>query len=221
MASVPVGAALDYSNGVATDLPATIDTPMELKQGEPILPFADAAAWATWLESNHADSSGVWLKIAKKGARDPTVTYAAALDVAIAFGWIDGQKAAYDESFWLQRFTRRGPKSKWSQVNTEKAESLIEAGRMQPSGLAEVERAKQDGRWAAAYPAQSQATVPDDFQQALDAHPEAKAFFETLTGSTRYAFLYRLHNVKRQDARATRIADYVERLSHGRTLFDP
>jgi uncharacterized protein YdeI (YjbR/CyaY-like superfamily) len=217
----PALAALDYSNGVATGPTATIEAPMETKRDQPILMFDDADAWHAWLQSNHADASGVWLKIAKKGASDPTVTYAGALDVAIAYGWIDGQKAGYDESFWLQRFTRRSPRSKWSQVNREKAERLIAAGRMQPSGQAEMQRAKQDGRWEAAYPAQSQATVPDDFQRALDADPDARAFFETLTGSTRYAFLYRLHNVKREDARARRIADYIERLGQGHTLLDP
>ncbi len=182
--------------------------------------FEDADAWAVWVDDNHETSPGVWVKIAKKGAPRSTVSYAAALDVAIAYGWIDGQKGRYDDAFWLQRFTRRGPRSKWSQVNREKAEHLIEAGQMQPPGRAEVERAKQDGRWEAAYPAQSQATVPDDFQRALDGNPGAKAFFETLTGSTRYAFLYRLHNVTREDSRAKRIADYIERLSARKTLLD-
>jgi uncharacterized protein YdeI (YjbR/CyaY-like superfamily) len=191
---------------------------METKQDLPILEFEDADAWAAWLESNHEASTGVWVKVAKKGAPRTTVSYAAALDVALAYGWIDGQKGRYDDAFWLQRFTRRGSKSKWSQVNRDKAEVLIAAGRMTPAGLAEVERAKADGRWDAAYPAQSQATIPDDFQQALDANPSAKAFFETLTGATRYAFLYRLHNVKRPDARAKRIAGYIERLNAGRTL---
>jgi uncharacterized protein YdeI (YjbR/CyaY-like superfamily) len=191
---------------------------METKQDLPILEFEDADAWAVWLESNHEASTGVWVKVAKKGAPRRTVSYAAALDVALAYGWIDGQKGRYDDAFWLQRFTRRGSKSKWSQVNRDKAEALIAAGRMTSAGLAEVERAKADGRWDAAYPAQSQATIPDDFQLALDANPSAKAFFETLTGATRYAFLYRLHNVKRPDARAKRIAGYIERLKAGRTL---
>jgi uncharacterized protein YdeI (YjbR/CyaY-like superfamily) len=191
---------------------------METKQDLPILEFEDADAWAAWLESNHEASTGVWVKVAKKGAPRTTVSYAAALDVALAYGWIDGQKGRYDDAFWLQRFTRRGSKSKWSQVNRDKAEALIAAGRMTPAGLAAVERAKADGRWDAAYPGQSQATTPDDFQQALDANPSANAFFETLTGATRYAFLYRLHNVKRPEARAKRIAGYIERLNAGRTL---
>lgn len=191
---------------------------METKQDLPILEFEDADAWAVWLESNHEASTGVWVKVAKKGAPRRTVSYAAALDVALAYGWIDGQKGRYDDAFWLQRFTRRGSKSKWSQVNRDKAEALIAAGRMTSAGLAEVERAKADGRWDAAYPAQSKATIPNDFQLALDANPSAKAFFETLTGATRYAFLYRLHNVKGPDARAKRIAGYIERLKAGRTL---
>jgi uncharacterized protein YdeI (YjbR/CyaY-like superfamily) len=193
---------------------------MEIKQNLPVMEFEDADAWRLWLDANHGTSSGVWVKIAKKGAPHPTVSYAEALDVAIAYGWIDGQKGRYDDAFWLQRFTRRGPRSKWSQVNREKAQDLIAQGRMAPAGLAAVQRAQADGRWDAAYPAQSQATVPDDLQRALDAHPEAKAFFDTLTGATRYAFLFRLHSVKRPETRARRIADYIERLNERKTLSD-
>jgi uncharacterized protein YdeI (YjbR/CyaY-like superfamily) len=192
----------------------------ENKQGLPILEFEDPEAWAHWLEDNHASSAGVWLKLAKKSAPRATVSYAGALDVALAYGWIDSQKARYDEAFSLQRFTRRGPRSKWSQVNRAKAEVLIAGKRMKPPGLAEVRKAQQDGRWDAAYPAQSQATVPDDFQKALDENPQAKAFFEALTGSRRYAFLFRLHNVKGEQTRQRRIANYIALLGEGKTLFD-
>jgi uncharacterized protein YdeI (YjbR/CyaY-like superfamily) len=174
--------------------------------------------WAAWLHAHHASSGGVWLRIAKKGSPTPSVSYAEALEVAICFGWIDGQKRALDESFWLQRFTPRGPRSKWSQINRQKATELIDAGRMRAAGLAQVEAAQRDGRWEAAYEPQSRASVPEDFARALEANPAAGEFFSTLTGSTRYAFLYRLHQVTRADARARRIADYIERLSDGRTL---
>jgi uncharacterized protein YdeI (YjbR/CyaY-like superfamily) len=192
----------------------------EEKQGLPILDFADQAAWERWLEENHASSPGVWLLLAKKSAPRATVSYAEALQIALAYGWIDSQKARYDDAFSLQRFTRRGPRSKWSQVNRQKAEQLMADKQMKPAGLAEVRRAQEDGRWEAAYPAQSQATVPPDFQAALDANPKAKEFFEKLTGVTRYAFLFRLHNVKREETRQRRIANYIERLNEGRTLFD-
>ena len=184
----------------------------------PIVEAADQRAWREWLEQNHASLTGVWLKYAKKGAPARSVSYAEAVEEALCFGWIDGQARGFDEHFYLQRFTPRRPKSKWSQINREKATRLIEAGRMSPAGLAHVEAAKADGRWDAAYPAQSAATVPDDLQAALDENPRAQEFFATLTGSTRYAFLYRLHNVTRPDARARRIAGYVELLNEGKTL---
>jgi uncharacterized protein YdeI (YjbR/CyaY-like superfamily) len=174
--------------------------------------------WESWLHTGYAGSPGVWLKIAKRGADTVTVSYAQALDVAICFGWIDGQKRAGDESFWLQRFTPRGPRSKWSQINRSKAEQLIAAGRMRQSGLAQVEAAKADGRWEAAYEPQSRATIPDDLRRALDADPAARDFFDTLTGARRYAFLYRLHHVRAAPARARRIASYIELLREGRTL---
>jgi uncharacterized protein YdeI (YjbR/CyaY-like superfamily) len=184
----------------------------------PIVDAADQQAWRAWLEANHADQDGAWLKFAKKGAPTASVSYAEALEEAICFGWIDGQVRRFDEHFYLQRFTARRPKSKWSQLNREKATRLLAEGRITPSGLAQIEAAKADGRWEAAYPGQSEATVPEDFQRALDQNPKAKRFFETLTGSTRYAFLYRLHNVTKSEARAKRIAGYIELLSEGKTL---
>jgi uncharacterized protein YdeI (YjbR/CyaY-like superfamily) len=186
----------------------------------PIVELADQQAWRRWLESNHDAYDGVWLKLAKKGSPTATVTQPQAIEEALCFGWIDGQVRRHDEHFYLQRFTPRRPRSKWSQINTEKAVRLIAEGRMHPAGLDQVEAARLDGRWDAAYEPQSRATVPDDFQRELDRNPAAKAFFETLTGSTRYAFLYRLHHVRKPPARAERIAMYVERLNEGRTLED-
>jgi uncharacterized protein YdeI (YjbR/CyaY-like superfamily) len=192
----------------------------ESKNGQPIVELESPEAWEQWLDANHDSVPGVWLKFAKKGTGVRTVVYAEALDVALCFGWIDGQVSRYDDTYYLQRFTPRGKRSKWSQINVGHAERLIAGGRMRPPGLAAIEAAKADGRWDEAYAPQSQATVPEDFQAALDANPQAKAFFATLKGATRYAFLYRLHNVKRAETRAKRIADYIERLSAGRTLDD-
>jgi uncharacterized protein YdeI (YjbR/CyaY-like superfamily) len=184
----------------------------------PIAEFPDRTAWEKWLEANHDSSPGVWLKIARKGAGNATVTYAEALEEAIRYGWIDGQKGRYDECYWLQRFTPRGRRSKWSQVNRQKASDLIAQGRMHPAGMAQVEAAQRDGRWNEAYEPQSRATVPEDFQRELDRNPEAKAFFATLKGSDRYAFLFRLHQVKTPERRAQRIAMYIDRLRNQRTL---
>jgi uncharacterized protein YdeI (YjbR/CyaY-like superfamily) len=193
----------------------------EVKQGLAILELADESAWQRWLERNHETVAGVWLKFAKKGTGKSTVNYSQALEVALCYGWIDGQVARYDETFYLQRFTPRTRRSKWSQVNREKALALVAQGRMTPAGMAHIEAAKQDGRWDNAYASASRAAVPEDFQRELDAHPEAAQFFATLTGSARYAFLYRLHHVKRPESRQKRIAGYIEILSQGRTLTDP
>lgn len=184
----------------------------------PILPFASAAAWEAWLEAEHASALGVWVQIAKKDTGIATVTYAEALDVALCFGWIDGQKARHDERYFRQRFTPRRRGSKWSRTNTEHVARLAREGRMRPAGLAEVEAAKADGRWEAAYEAASRATVPDDLRSALDANPAAAAFFATLRGANRYAILYRIQNVKRAETRARKIAQYVEQLARGETL---
>ena len=186
----------------------------------PIAELPDQRAWRRWLEANHAAHDAVWLKLAKKSSPRRTVTQPEAIEEALCFGWIDGQVRSHDEHHYLQRFTPRRPRSKWSRINREKAERLIAEGRMFPAGLAQVEAAKADGRWEQAYPAQSRAEVPEDFRRALDEHPAARRFFETLTGSARYAFLYRLHRVRKPDARARRIAKYVELLSSGKTLQD-
>lgn len=184
----------------------------ELYQGQPMLAFPDPAAWEKWLAAEHAGFSGLWLKLAKKGCPDTTVSYAEALDVALCFGWIDGQKRPLDDDYWLQRFTPRKPGSKWSKINRGKAEALIAAGRMRPAGLREVEAAKADGRWAAAYDGQSTAMVPDDLRQALDQDEDAAAFFATLDRGNRYAILYRIHEAKKPETRAARIAKFVAML---------
>ena len=188
---------------------------METKQNLPILAFPSQKKWEEWLAKNHQTSKGLWLKIAKKGAGTDTVNYAEALEVALCYGWIDGQKGALDAEFWLQKFTPRGPRSQWSKVNREKATALIENGRMQPAGLAEVERAKADGRWEAAYDAQSKASVPEDLQRELDANPDAAAFFATLESYNRYAILYRLQEAKKPETRARRIEKFIGMLKRG------
>lgn len=184
-----------------------------------ILPFASAGEWAAWLDEHHADTpDGHWLKLAKKESGIATVTYAQALEEALRYGWIDGQKASFDETWWLQRFTPRRPGSRWSKVNTEKAAALIAAGRMRPAGLREVEAAQADGRWERAYERQSAAQVPPDLQAAFDANPKAAEFFATLTSANRYAVLYRIQDAKRPQTRADRIAKFVAMLERGETL---
>ena len=186
---------------------------------EPTVTFASASEWRAWLEEHHAAPAGVWLKIAKKGRGIETVTHAEALEEALCFGWIDAVRHAHDEDYFLQRFVPRRPKSKWSQVNRDKVLALTGAGRMHPAGLAEVERAKADGRWDAAYAPQSQATVPDDLQAELDARPKAKAAFATLKSQNRYAILYRLRDAKRPETRARRLQQFVEMLERGETPY--
>ena len=183
----------------------------------PILEFADQATWARWLTEQPESSPGVWLKIAKKASGIASVTYPEALEEALCHGWIDGQRAPHDHDYYRMRFTPRRPRSKWSQVNREKATQLIERGRMTLAGLAQVEAAKQDGRWEAAYEPQSTASVPDDFQKALEQHPAAHEFFKTLRGTRRYSFIYRIQDAKRPETRARRIEQFVAMLAEGRT----
>jgi uncharacterized protein YdeI (YjbR/CyaY-like superfamily) len=186
----------------------------------PTVELPDRPAWARWLDANHAASEGVWLKIAKRGCPTATVTRAEAIDEAICFGWIDGQLGRHDEHFFLQRFTPRRPRSRWSAVNRERAQRLIDEGRMKPAGLGEYRAAEADGRLADAYAPQSRATPPEDFEAALREHPEADEFFHTLGSAERYRFLYRLHHTKDPGRRADRIAHYVELLSQRKTLAD-
>ncbi|MCW3047746.1 MAG: hypothetical protein JWO74_2030 [Solirubrobacterales bacterium] len=191
---------------------------MGADDGLQTIPFASATEWESWLEANHAMSAGVWIKMAKKDSGIDSVRYPEVLDSALCFGWIDGRREALDEEYFLQRYTPRRSRSRWSRINREKAQLLIEAGRMRPAGLAEVERAKADGRWAAAYAGQRSIGVPDDLQRELDASPGAKAFFAELTGQNRYAILYRLQDAKKPETRARRLAQFVAMLEAGETL---
>jgi uncharacterized protein YdeI (YjbR/CyaY-like superfamily) len=181
--------------------------------------FATPEEWEEWLRAHHDTAPGVWIKFARKGSGIPTVTYMEALHAALCFGWIDGQARGGDESFYVQRFTPRRARSVWSKRNVKFATALIESGRMEPAGLREVERAKADGRWDAAYDAPSTATVPDDLQAALDAEPEAAAFFATLKSQNRYAILHRVQTAKKPETRARRIETFVAMLKRGETLY--
>jgi uncharacterized protein YdeI (YjbR/CyaY-like superfamily) len=185
----------------------------------PILPFATRGAWEAWLDEHHAASEGLWLKIAKKGSGIETVSYPEALEVALCYGWIDGQKASFDDRYWLQRFTPRRSRSKWSKVNRQKAAELIERGAMKPAGLREVERAKADGRWDAAYDAQSTATVPDDLRRELEKNGAAREFFQTLNSANRYAILYQIGDAKKPETRARRIEKFVAMLAERKKLY--
>lgn len=191
------------SRSLPDDLPiAVFDTPRDMEG---------------WLEENSA-SDGAWLKIAKKGSGATTVSYAEALEVALCFGWIDSQKQGFDERYFLQRFTPRRPRGRWSRINREKAEELIAAGRMRSAGLAEVEAAKADGRWDAAYEGQRTALVPDDLQRELEASPAAAEFFAKLDSANRYAILYRLDEAKKSETRERRLRKYVEMLERGEKI---
>ncbi|RSZ38687.1 bacteriocin-protection protein [Variovorax beijingensis] len=176
------------------------------------------AGWARWLKRHHPTASGVWLRMAKKDSGFPTVSYAEVLEVALCYGWIDGQRKSEDAQYFLQRFTPRTARSIWSRINRDKALKLIDEGRMQPAGLAEVARARADGRWDAAYDAQSIATVPPDLQAALDANREAATFFAKLDSRNRYSVLFRTQGAKKPETRAKRIAQFVEMLAKGEKI---
>ena len=186
---------------------------------DPVIAFETPAAWEAWLARQHDAQNGVWVKIAKKAAGIPTVTHAEALDVALCYGWIDGQRKSFDDQWFIQRFTPRRARSNWSKVNREKVARLIADGRMQPAGLREVERAKADGRWDAAYDPPSTATAPPDLQRALDANPAAAASFATLNSQNRFAILYRVQEAKRPETRARRIKAFVTMLAAGEKLY--
>jgi uncharacterized protein YdeI (YjbR/CyaY-like superfamily) len=171
------------------------------------------------MEANHDSSEGVWLKLAKKGSGIPSVTLAEALEVCLCFGWIDGLRKALDDDYYLQRYTPRRPRSKWSKINVEKVEELTAAGRMRPAGLAEVERAKADGRWDAAYESPKRMGVPDDLERELAARPAAREFFEGLDSRNRYAILYGLNDAKRPETRARRLAKFVAMLEARERLY--
>jgi uncharacterized protein YdeI (YjbR/CyaY-like superfamily) len=191
---------------------------VDADDGLPTMPFASAAEWDQWLEDNHAAAAGVWIKMARKDAGIDSVRYPEVLESALCFGWIDGRREALDDRYFLQRFTPRRPRSRWSRINRDKAERLIADGRMRPAGLAEVQRARADGRWEAAYEGQKSSAVPDDLQRELDARPKAKAFFAEISSQNRYAILYRLQDAKRPETRARRLAKFVAMLEAGETL---
>ena len=185
---------------------------------EPTAFFDSAEAWDAWLAENHASSSGAWLKIAKKGSGIASVAYPEVLEVALCYGWIDGVRNGLDETYFLQRFTPRRARSRWSKINRAKATKLIASGEMKPVGLREVERAKSDGRWDAAYDSHRTATVPEDLRRALEENPAARECFATLDSQNRYAILYRVQDAKKPETRARRIARFVEMLSRGEKL---
>lgn len=189
------------------------------KDGKPILAFASQAEWEAWLDAEHQASDGVWLKFAKKGSGVETVVYAEALDVALCYGWIDSQVRSLDERFYLQKFTPRRARSKWSQVNRAKIEELTKQGRMKPAGLEQVELAKADGRWDAAYASPANAEMPDDLQAALDASPSAAEFWAGLNKSNRFAILYQLEDAKKPETRARRLEKFVGMLERGEKLY--
>ena len=185
---------------------------------EEAVPFADPAAFEAWLEEHHGSSDGLWIKFAKKASGIPSVTYKQVLAVALAYGWIDGQVKRIDDDWYRQRWTPRRARSVWSKINRAAAEAMIERGEMKPAGLAEVERAKADGRWERAYDSPRTATVPDDLRAALDAEPAAARLFDELDGNNRYAILHRIQDAKRPETRARRIAQFVAMLARGETL---
>jgi uncharacterized protein YdeI (YjbR/CyaY-like superfamily) len=190
----------------------------EMRADLPIMTFADAPTFDAWLESHGPTAPGLWLKLAKRGAPERTLTKSEAIDAALCHGWIDGQLDSYDDHYWLIRFTRRKPRSRWSKLNCTRAAELLAEGRIRPAGLAQIEMAKADGRWDAAYAPASAATPPPDLAAALDANPRAAAFFATLTGANRYAVLYRVGAVKTPEARARKIAKFIAMLERGETI---
>jgi uncharacterized protein YdeI (YjbR/CyaY-like superfamily) len=191
---------------------------VEAPDGLPIMRFADAGEWRTWLEENHASAAGVWVAIAKRGVAEASVRYPEVLEEAICFGWIDGHRRSHDAERFLQRFTPRRARSAWSRINREKAEELIERALMAPAGLAEVVRAREDGRWERAYAPQSAAKVPADLQRELDTRPAAAEAFAGLSAQNRYSILYRLEQARRAETRARRLKDFVSMLEAGETI---
>jgi uncharacterized protein YdeI (YjbR/CyaY-like superfamily) len=186
--------------------------------GRPVMDFAHQEEWRGWLDAHHADSGGVWIRIAKRASGIASVDHDQAVEVALCFGWIDGQVRRVDDDWFMQRFTPRTKRSKWSRLMREKAEELIASEAMRPAGLAEVERARADGRWDVAYEPPSTATVPADLQEALDASPAAAEFFAGLDANNRYAILHRIHDAKRPETRARRIEKFTAMLARGEKI---
>lgn len=197
---------------------------MKAKKGkadvEAVRLFANREAWKTWLEKNHGKSTGLWLRLAKKGSGMKSVTYGEALEVALAYGWIDGQKKPESERAWLQRFVPRGARSIWSKINREKALALIASGQMKAAGLEAVELARESGRWESAYDSPKGAEVPGDLQAALDASPRAGEFFLGLDRANRYAVLFRIQTVKKAETRARKIVEFVAMLERGEKVHE-
>jgi uncharacterized protein YdeI (YjbR/CyaY-like superfamily) len=185
-----------------------------------VVRFANEAEFEAWLQANHDQNSGIWLVIAKSGGAGRSITYADAIEIGLCFGWIDGRKARHDDNYWLQRFTPRSSRSRWSEINRAKAEALIADGRMRPAGLAEIERAKADGRWQAAYKGQRTATIPADLQRELDQDPEAATAFAKLDARNRYAIIWRVNDAKRPETRQRRITKYLDMLHKGEHIHD-
>ncbi|MCE9611128.1 MAG: YdeI/OmpD-associated family protein [Chthoniobacter sp.] len=185
---------------------------------QPIVPFANAAAFRRWLKTNHAKHQGIWMQLAKKDSGIASITYAEALDEALCYGWIDGQKKSFDAQYWLQKFTKRGPRSVWSRINIGHIERLTNESRMQPAGQTAVDAAKADGRWAQAYHSSSTHELPEDFLAAVRKHAKAKAFFATLNNANRYAIYFRLTTAKKPETRARRFAQLLEMLKRGEKL---
>jgi len=192
--------------------------PTNSPDGSPVKLFRSEQDWAAWLEKNHQKSIGLWLRIAKKDSKVQSLSYKQALDVALCYGWIDGQKRPESEQAWLQKFVPRSARSVWSKINRENALALLASGRMQPAGLEAIENAKRNGRWEAAYDSPAAATVPDDFQEALAANPQAKVFFEALDRANRYAVLWRIQTVKKAETRARKIKQFVAMLERQEKL---
>ncbi len=188
---------------------------------DPIRSFSTKAAWTAWLEKNHRQSNGLWLRLAKKESKLTSITYAEALEAALCYGWIDAQKRAESESAWLQRFVPRAPKSIWSKINRVKADKLIASGDMKAAGLEAIKCAKKDGRWDAAYDSPKTAKIPEDLQSALDASPVAKAFFEELDKINRYAILFRIQTAKKMETRVRKVRQFVEMLEDGEKIHQP
>jgi uncharacterized protein YdeI (YjbR/CyaY-like superfamily) len=180
--------------------------------------FKDAAAWESWLAKNQTAANGLWMRLAKKASGKKSITYPEALEIALCYGWIDGLKRPESETTWLQRFVPRRPRSMWSKINREKALGLIASGKMKPAGLQEVERAKQDGRWDAAYDSPKNAPVHPDFQKALNENPRANEFFKTISKINRYAIIWRLHTAKKAETRERLTRTFIDMLEKGKTL---
>src|SRR2546423_2160734 len=221
---MPAGAKPNDESRRICAAPSGARSPMTTKRaasgsdGRPVRGFKNRAEFGAWLEKNHQKASGLWVRIGKKDSGLKSVTYLEALDTALCYGWIDGQKKPESEKAWLQLFVPRRPRSLWSKINREKALGLIESGQMKPPGLAEIERAKQDGRWDAAYDSPSRATVPADLQKELDRHPRAAEFFNTLDRTNRYAIIWRVQTATKEETRVSRIRTFIEMLERGEKL---